>query len=132
MASGLRPASVVHKEVEEMEVHHSLRDGNKVEEDHENLDKMAVNNIGGVPPIAAGRDGPTSLATLDPSPKQDEEDPSSDYPAVEESTKARLERLGRQRPEVFDSIWSEIGFIFSISMSQVLSVSMSQYLSSLC
>lgn len=44
-------------------------------------------------------------------------------PIIEESTEARLERLGRQRPEVFDSIWSEIGFVFSIAMSQVLSVS---------
>ncbi|KAI1007440.1 hypothetical protein K3495_g783 [Podosphaera aphanis] len=33
----------------------------------------------------------------------------------------RLERLGRQRPEVFTSSWAEIGFIFSISMSQILS-----------
>jgi len=45
-----------------------------------------------------------------------------DSPAVEESTEARLERLGRQRPDVFDSIWSEIGFVFSISMAQILSV----------
>ena len=43
-------------------------------------------------------------------------------PVVEESAEVRIERLGRQRPEVFDSIWSEIGFVFSISMSQVLSV----------
>jgi len=46
----------------------------------------------------------------------------SDSPAIEESTEARLERLGRQRPDVFDSIWPEMGFVFSISMSQVLSV----------
>jgi hypothetical protein len=45
-----------------------------------------------------------------------------DAPAVEESTEARIERLGRQRPEVFGSIWAEIGFVFSISMSQVLTV----------
>lgn len=45
-------------------------------------------------------------------------------PAIEESTQARLERLGRQRPEAFPSIWSEIGFVFSISMCQVLSVSL--------
>jgi hypothetical protein len=44
-------------------------------------------------------------------------------PTVEESLEARLERLGRQRPEVFASIYAEIGFVFSISMSQVLSVS---------
>ncbi len=42
--------------------------------------------------------------------------------AVEESLEARLERLGRQRPDVFNSIWAEIGFVFSISMCQVLSV----------
>lgn len=45
-----------------------------------------------------------------------------DVPAVEESHEAMLERLGRQRPEVFRSIWSEIGFVFSISMAQVLTV----------
>jgi hypothetical protein len=45
-----------------------------------------------------------------------------DAPAIEESTEARLERLGRQRPEVFGSIWAEIVFVFSISMSQVLTV----------
>ena len=42
---------------------------------------------------------------------------------LEESIESRLERLGRQRPEVFESLWAEIGFVFSISMSQVLSVS---------
>ena len=47
----------------------------------------------------------------------------TESPAVEESAEARLERLGRQRPKVFDSAWAEIGFVFSISMSQVLSVS---------
>ena len=57
-----------------------------------------------------------------PKPQVGEKQPQ-DTPVVEESTEARLERLGRQRPEVFDSIWSEIGFVFSISMSQVLSVS---------
>ena len=43
-------------------------------------------------------------------------------PAAEESLEQRLERLGRQRPEIFGSLWAEIGFVFSISMSQVLSV----------
>jgi hypothetical protein len=44
-------------------------------------------------------------------------------PPIEESLEARLERLGRQRPDVFPNIWAEVGFVFSISMSQVLSVS---------
>lgn len=50
----------------------------------------------------------------------------SDQPTVdcssEESLDARIERLGRQRPDNFQSLWAEIGFVFSICMSQVLSV----------
>jgi hypothetical protein len=41
---------------------------------------------------------------------------------VEESMEARLERLGRQRPEIFPSLLAEIGFIFSVCMSQVFGV----------
>jgi hypothetical protein len=37
-------------------------------------------------------------------------------------TKEEIERLGRERPEVFKSRWSEIGFVFSICMSQLLTV----------
>jgi len=37
-----------------------------------------------------------------------------------ESEAARVERLGRLRPERLDSIWKEAGFVFSIAMSQVL------------
>lgn len=59
---------------------------------------------------------------ITPPPKNKENKLNGDAPAVEESEEARMERLGRQRPEVFGSIWSEIGFVFSISMSQVLTV----------
>lgn len=37
-----------------------------------------------------------------------------------ESEAARIERLGRQRPEKFRSIWIEIAFVFSITVSQLL------------
>lgn len=47
---------------------------------------------------------------------------------LDESPEARIERLGRQRPEIFHSKWAEYGFVFSISMSQVLSVSLSTHL----
>ena len=57
-----------------------------------------------------------------PGPFEKENSPPGGSPAVEESLEAMLERLGRQRPEVFGSLWAEIGFVFSISMSQVLSV----------
>lgn len=43
--------------------------------------------------------------------------------AEEESLEARIERLGRERPQQFKTLWAEIVFVFSISMSQVLSVS---------
>ena len=37
-----------------------------------------------------------------------------------ESEAARIERLGRQRPQNLGSLWKEIGFVFSIVMSQAL------------
>lgn len=39
---------------------------------------------------------------------------------MEESEDSRVERLARERPPVFKSIWSEIVFGFSICMSQIL------------
>ncbi len=59
---------------------------------------------------------------ISPGPFKKENLSHGGAPPVEESLEARLERLGRQRPEVFSSVWAEIGFVFSISMSQVLSV----------
>ncbi|OAG42238.1 hypothetical protein AYO21_03406 [Fonsecaea monophora] len=41
-------------------------------------------------------------------------------PEVEESMDARIERLGRERPPTFRSIWSELAFVFSIVMSQII------------
>lgn len=38
----------------------------------------------------------------------------------EESAQARVERLSRERPQVFRSVWAEIAFVFSICMSQVI------------
>lgn len=50
-------------------------------------------------------------------------------PDIEESLEARLERLGRERPEVFKSIWAEVGFVFSTCMASVLSVSIAYSIS---
>lgn len=41
---------------------------------------------------------------------------------VEETASERIERLGRERPQCFANIWSEIAFCFSILMSQILTV----------
>ncbi|KAF2489034.1 drug resistance protein [Lophium mytilinum] len=41
-------------------------------------------------------------------------------PHTEESLQDRIERLGREHPPTFITLWSEISFVFSISMSQFL------------
>jgi hypothetical protein len=52
-------------------------------------------------------------------------DADTDGPAVEgQSFEARIKRLGWKRPEKFKSLTAEIGFVFSISMSQILTVSL--------
>ena len=40
--------------------------------------------------------------------------------SMEEPLSARIERLGRERPPVFKTSWNEFIFVFSISMSQLL------------
>lgn len=54
---------------------------------------------------------------------------SSDAHGIEldESTEARIERLGRERPSCFSSIWAESAFCFSVLMSQILTVGNSRY-----
>jgi MFS family permease len=47
-------------------------------------------------------------------------DPVKAEEGHEESTQARIERLGRERPHVFQSIWAEMAFVFSINISQIL------------
>jgi hypothetical protein len=42
--------------------------------------------------------------------------------SYEESLDAKIKRLGRERPRAFRSSWHEIGFIFSMAMSQILGV----------
>ena len=52
------------------------------------------------------------------SPKQAEPVRESEPIETEEE---RIERLGRQKPDIFPSLWSEVGFCFSVCMSQILS-----------
>ena len=40
-----------------------------------------------------------------------------------ESDHAHLERLGRERPSNFKTLWAEIAFVYSISASQFMAVS---------
>ena len=63
--------------------------------------------------------------TFSGSPQLENNVSLSGIPVTEETIDQRIERLGRQRPEVFDSVWAEIVFVFSICMAQVLTVSVS-------
>lgn len=40
--------------------------------------------------------------------------------ASEETEEQKIERLGRERPPGFKNAWSEIGFVFAVAMSQIL------------
>jgi MFS family permease len=58
------------------------------------------------------------VSTISPSPRDKEKDEAACI--AEESLEAKIERLGRARPDEFKTIWSEIAFVFSITMSQLL------------
>ncbi|KAI9678827.1 MAG: hypothetical protein M1817_005887 [Caeruleum heppii] len=45
---------------------------------------------------------------------------ANDAPTSEDALDARLERLGRQRPDTFRSVWAELGFCYSILASQFM------------
>jgi len=90
---------------------------------HSSTDSMVFDQVNAAALAAAYQEQVASPRS--PGPFEKENSPHGRSPAVEESLEARLERLGRQRPEVFGSLWAEIGFVFSISMSQVLSVILS-------
>jgi MFS family permease len=67
--------------------------------------------------MASSPDANTADAVLDNNNNNMDHDPAI---MEGESEKARIERLGRQRPEKFGSAWQEVGFIFSVTMSQLL------------
>ncbi|TVY50278.1 Drug resistance protein [Lachnellula cervina] len=85
-----------------------------------NSHRIVLDHVNEAALAVASQEEITASSTLGPREKERQQRGNLS-PAVEESSEARLERLGRQRPDAFDSIWAEIGFVFSISMSQVLS-----------
>jgi hypothetical protein len=86
-------------------------------------DSRIFERVSGSVVAASNQEDVASLRAPGPSEKEKERHGPNSPLAVEEPAEARLDRLGRQRPEAFGSLWAEIGFVFSISMSQVLSVS---------
>lgn len=64
----------------------------------------------------------TSLTVL--GDLSDKKDPEKQQDVGEvEPDHARLERLGRERPSNFKTLWAEIAFVYSISASQFMAVS---------
>jgi len=74
------------------------------------------------PPPLANRP-PTKLP---PSPPQSSHGSFEGSLADTESgfglTAEKIERLGRVKPECFKSLWSEVGFVLSVCMAQLLTV----------
>ncbi|KAM0541749.1 hypothetical protein ACHAPJ_013106 [Fusarium lateritium] len=71
-----------------------------------------------IPPIECS---PRALTQgVDPVPNNNPSPDLHDAAAIDESLQARIERLGRERPPILTTRWSEIIFVFSISMSQFL------------
>ncbi|KAF4823343.1 Drug resistance protein [Colletotrichum siamense] len=67
-----------------------------------------------------GGEAPRIDPLLIDNPSPDRDDTAETRPEVDESLQTRIERLGRERPPIFTTRWSEIIFVFSISMSQFL------------
>lgn len=61
-----------------------------------------------------------TIMTGSASPVEDPEKRHVDEVQPEESEAARLERLGRARPAIFKNTFTEICFVFSITMSQII------------
>jgi len=59
---------------------------------------------------------------VEPTPGREQNLSSPSDLEEEEGAEARYERLGRERPAKFKSAWTEVCFVFSIVMSQILTV----------
>ncbi|KAJ9608193.1 hypothetical protein H2200_007181 [Cladophialophora chaetospira] len=74
-------------------------------------------------PVQSRRRDPSTadsrpISHLRPNPQADEE--QAVECSAEKRLEARIERLGRERPPVFKTAWNEVAFVFSITMSQLL------------
>ena len=112
---------------------------NAIEDHPQKLEKGFTGNEAGSEP--ASIDAPDAkqfeqtitandaVETKSPSPRGDDapklELETRGFQAEEESEHARIERLGRERPEKFKTLWAEIGFCYSILASQFMAVSFS-------
>ena len=72
-----------------------------------------------VPTLSQAR--PPQSGIIDSSPRNQKNPKDVEGAGVEEE-KARIERLGRERPANFKSIWSEAAFCYSIVASMIMAV----------
>ncbi|KAF4928308.1 putative MFS-type transporter [Colletotrichum viniferum] len=89
------------------------------------LPQRIFSNTSATSKIPSGDCSPGALAQgIDPlpsdNPSPERHDIAESRPEVDQSLQVRIEGLGRERPPIFTTRWSEIIFVFSISMSQFL------------
>lgn len=70
--------------------------------------------------LSAASPGVHVATTGSPTIHDHVDEKSTSEPSPEESLHARIDRLGRERPPIFTTAWSEVCFVFSIIMSQFL------------
>lgn len=84
---------------------------------------MSDGALPGVPPPLQDLEIQTSSTSSDDSAPNEhvpvEKIPTEPFDE-EEPLEVRIERLGRERPPAFKTIWAEMAFVFSIVMSQIL------------
>jgi len=85
-------------------------------------ERIVEANAARSPPPLANR----SSTMLPPSPPQSShgsfEGSFTDTESGFGLTTEKIERLGRVKPECFKSLWSEVGFVLSVCMAQLLTV----------
>ena len=74
-------------------------------------------------PSVVCRTGSNTMHQIEPLRQPHDGEAEEQSERVDESEAARIERLGRARPAVFKSLWTEIGFCYSVLASQFMAVS---------
>lgn len=80
---------------------------------------MAAEDVISSPPGEGGEKGVHDKPSIASALDVEAQVKSNDVDLLE----ARIAELGTARPECFKTIWAEIGFVFSIIMSNVIAVS---------
>ncbi|KAK6380724.1 hypothetical protein LTS17_004924 [Exophiala oligosperma] len=81
-----------------------------------------LGNISWITPVSSRNRSLSNASKVQAAPNVSHQPSNTNQPETtpEESLEAKIERLGRERPSSFTTIWNEVLFVFSIIMSQFL------------